>query len=133
MTSVHPPGWPRPRGYANGTMARGRVVCVAGQVGWNPTTERIETDDLAAQAGQALRNVIAVLGAAGATPADVVRLTWYVTDGAEYIASRVRLGEAYRAAMGAHYPAMSVVVVAGLIEPRAKVEIEATAVVSDRA
>lgn len=131
MKIVQPAGWPRPVGYANGVVATGRVVAVAGQIGWNPTTERFETDEVAAQARQALDNVVVVLRAAGAEPADVVRLTWYVTDRAGYVASRREIGEAYRALFGAHYPAMSVVIVAGLLDERAKVEIEATAVVPE--
>jgi enamine deaminase RidA (YjgF/YER057c/UK114 family) len=125
---VQPPGWPRPSGYANGVIASGRVVAVSGQIGWNPTTETFETDEMAAQARQALDNLVVVLRAAGAAPRDVVRLTWYVTDRADYVASRREIGEAYRALFGDHYPAMSVVVVAGLLARRAKVEIEATAV-----
>ena len=129
MKIVQPAGWPRPSGYANAVSASGRVVAVSGQIGWNPTTERFETDEIAAQARQALDNVVVVLRAAGAEPADVVRLTWYVTDRAGYNASRREIGEAYRALFGNHYPAMSVVIVAGLLDQRAKVEIEATAVV----
>jgi enamine deaminase RidA (YjgF/YER057c/UK114 family) len=129
MKVVQPPGWPRPSGYANGIVATGRVVAVAGQIGWNPATERFETEEIAAQARQALDNLVVVLRAAGAQPADVVRLTWYVTDRAGYVASRRQIGEAYRALFGAHYPAMSVVIVAGLLDERAKVEIEATAVI----
>lgn len=128
MKIVQPPGWPRPSGYANGVIASGRVVAVSGQIGWNPATETFETDEMAAQARQALDNLVVVLRAAGAAPRDVVRLTWYVTDRADYVASRREIGEAYRALFGDHYPAMSVVVVAGLLARRAKVEIEATAV-----
>jgi enamine deaminase RidA (YjgF/YER057c/UK114 family) len=127
---VQPPGWPRPSGYANGVTASGRVVAVSGQIGWNPATETFETDEMAAQARQALDNLVVVLRAAGAAPHDVVRLTWYVTDRADYVASRREIGEAYRALFGDHYPAMSVVIVAGLLNRRAKVEIEATAVLS---
>ena len=130
MKIVQPPGWPRPSGYANAVVASGRVVAVSGQVGWNPATESFETDEMAAQARQALDNLIVVLRAAGAEPRDVVRLTWYVTDRAGYVASRREIGEAYRELFGDHYPAMSVVIVAGLLDRRAKVEIEATAVVS---
>jgi enamine deaminase RidA (YjgF/YER057c/UK114 family) len=126
---VRPEGWPRPAGYANAVVASGRIVMVAGQVGWDPVTRRFASDDFAAQTTQALRNVAAVLGAAGASPTDVVRLTWYVTDRAAYLAARSAIGPAYRAVFGEHYPAMSVVVVAGLLEPGAKLEIEATAVV----
>jgi enamine deaminase RidA (YjgF/YER057c/UK114 family) len=126
---VQPPGWPRPSGYANGVSASGRVVAVSGQIGWNPVTETFETDEMAAQVRQALDNLVVVLRGAGAEPRHVVRLTWYVTDRADYIASRREIGEAYRALFGDHYPAMSVVVVAGLLDRRAKVEIEATAMV----
>jgi enamine deaminase RidA (YjgF/YER057c/UK114 family) len=127
---VQPPGWPRPSGYANAVIASGRVIAVSGQIGWNPTTETFETDEMAAQTRQALDNLVVVLRAAGAEPRDVVRLTWYVTDRAGYLGSRREIGEAYRELFGDHYPAMSVVVVAGLLDRRAKVEIEATAVVS---
>jgi enamine deaminase RidA (YjgF/YER057c/UK114 family) len=129
VTIVQPPGWPRPSGYANGVIASGRVLAVSGQIGWNPATETFETDEMAAQARQALDNLVVVLSAAGAEPRHVVRLTWYVTDRADYLASRREIGEAYRELFGDHYPAMSVVVVAGLLDRRAKVEIEATAVV----
>ena len=129
MRIIQPPGWRRPSGYANGVLASGRVLAVSGQIGWNPATETFETDEMAAQARQALDNLVVVLHAAGAEPRDVVRLTWYVTDRADYVASRREIGEAYRALFGDHYPAMSVVVVAGLLDRRAKVEIEATAVV----
>jgi enamine deaminase RidA (YjgF/YER057c/UK114 family) len=126
---LHPEGWPRPSGYANGVAAEGRLVFVAGQVGWNPHTEAFETDDFAAQTAQALRNIVAVLATAGAEPRHVVRLTWYITDKAAYTAARREIGKAWREIMGRHYPAMSVVVVSGLVEERAKVEIEATGVV----
>ena len=125
---VRPDGWPRGAGYADGVAARGRVVAVAGQIGWDPVTQRFASDDLGEQAARALENVVAVLRAAGAGPERLVRLTWFVTSRAEYVAARARIGEAYRAAIGRHYPAMSVVIVSGLLEERAKVEIEATAV-----
>ena len=128
MKIVQPAGWPRPSGYANGVTASGRVVSVSGQIGWNPVTETFETDEMAAQVRQALDNLVVVLHAAGAEPRHVVRLTWYVTDRAAYVASRREIGDAYRALFGNHYPAMSVVIVAGLLDPRAKVEIEGTAV-----
>ena len=128
MKIVQPAGWPRPSGYANAVTASGRVVMVSGQIGWNPTTETFETDEMAAQVRQALDNLVVVLHAAGAEPRHVVRLTWYVTDRTAYVASRREIGDAYRALFGNHYPAMSVVIVAGLLDPRAKVEIEATAV-----
>ncbi len=126
MRTLQPPGWPRPKGYANGIVAGGTVF-TGGMIGWDETGA-FGHADLAGQAGQALRNVVAVLAEAGAKPEDVVRLTWYITDREEYLAQAGALGEAYRAVMGRHYPAMAVVVVAGLLEPRAKVEIEATAV-----
>ena len=128
MKIVQPAGWPRPSGYANGVIASGRVVAVSGQIGWNPTTGTFETDEMAAQARQALDNLVVVLRAAGAEPRHVVRLTWYVTDRAAYLTARREIGDAYRTLFGNHYPAMSVVIVAGLLDPRAKVEIEATAV-----
>jgi enamine deaminase RidA (YjgF/YER057c/UK114 family) len=125
---LHPPGWARARGYANGIAAEGRLVFVAGQIGWD-SEQRFASDDFAAQVRQALANVIAVLACAGASPADVVRMTWYVTSRDEYKAALARVGAIYRELMGREFPAMSVVIVAGLLEPRAKVEIEATAVV----
>lgn len=131
MKVIQPPGWPRPSGYANGVIASGRVLAVSGQIGWNPATETFETDEMAAQVRQALDNLLVVLHAAGAEARHVVRLTWYVTDRAAYLGSRREIGEAYRALFGDHYPAMSVVVVAGLLDRRAKVEIEATAVVPE--
>jgi enamine deaminase RidA (YjgF/YER057c/UK114 family) len=129
VETIEPEGWADPVGYANGVSAEGRVVVTAGQVGWNPATGRFESDDFAAQAAQALRNVVAVLRAGGAEPRQLVRLTWYITDRDEYMAARRAIGSAYREVIGKHFPAMSVIVVAGLLEPRAKVEIEATAVV----
>jgi len=126
---IQPAGWPRPSGYANGVAASGRVVMVAGQVGWDPVTERFAAADMAGQSAQALRNVAAVLDAGGAKPEDVVRLTWYVIDREAHVAARPEVGTAYRAIFGRHFPAMSVVVVKGLLEDGALVEIEATAVV----
>lgn len=129
MDLLLPEGWPRPKGYANGIAASGRVIAVAGQVGWDPRTEKVVSPDFAAQTKQALLNIRDVLAAAGAEPRHVVRLTWYVTDKAEYEAAKAAVGAAYREVFGAHYPAMTLVVVAGLLEPGAKVEIEATAVI----
>jgi enamine deaminase RidA (YjgF/YER057c/UK114 family) len=126
---LQPAGWARPTGYANGIAATGSLVFVAGQIGWNPTTGQIETDDFAAQTAQALRNIVEVLREAGAEPRHVVRMTWYITDKAAYLAGRKEIGQAWREVMGRHFPAMAVVVVSALIEDRAKVEIEATAVV----
>jgi enamine deaminase RidA (YjgF/YER057c/UK114 family) len=128
MRTLQPPGWPRPRGYANGIMAEGRLVFVAGQIGWD-ATETIVSDDLVDQLRQTLKNTLAVLREAGAGPEHVARMTWYVTDRREYLARTRELGEIYRALMGRHYPAMAVIEVSGLIEDRAKLEIETTAVV----
>jgi enamine deaminase RidA (YjgF/YER057c/UK114 family) len=125
---VHPPGWMRPSGFTHGMSAQGRVIVTAGQVGWNPANGAIESDDFAEQAAQALHNVVAILRAAGAGPQHLVRLTWFVTSRDEYWNARPALGAAYREIIGKNYPAMSVIVVSGLLEQRAKVEIEATAV-----
>ena len=127
---LQPPGWPKPKGYANGVVASGQWVCVAGQVGWNENEELVDSS-LVGQARQALSNIVAVLAEAGAGPAEIVRLTWYVTDKQAYLESQRALGVAYREVMGAHYPAMSLVVVAGLVEDGAVVEIEATAVIPE--
>ena len=124
-------GWPRPRGYSDGMTARGRLVVTAGQIGWNPSTMHFASDDFATQCAQALRNVMAVVQAAGASAEHLVRLTWYITSRDEYTAAAGEIGRAYREIVGRHFPAMAVVIVAGLVEPRAKVEIEATAVVPD--
>jgi enamine deaminase RidA (YjgF/YER057c/UK114 family) len=132
VRALQPPGWPRPRGYANGIEARGRLVFVAGQIGWDAAGEFPDAD-LAGQVRRALENVVAVLGEAGAGPEHVARLTWYVTDRDEYVGSLKEIGAAYREVMGRHFPAMAVVAVAALVEARAKVEIEATAVVPDDA
>jgi enamine deaminase RidA (YjgF/YER057c/UK114 family) len=126
MRRLQPPGWPEPRGYANGIEAAG-IVFTGGQIGWDETGAFAHAD-LAGQVGQALRNVLAVLAEAGLGPEHVTRLTWYVTDREEYLAHPKEIGAAYREVMGRHFPAMAVVVVAGLLEPYAKVEIEATAV-----
>lgn len=125
---LQPAGWAKPVGYANGIAATGRFVFVAGQIGWNPATCQIETDDLTAQTAQALRNIVEVLREAGAEPRHVVRMTWYITDKPAYLAARKEIGQAWREVMGRHFPAMAVVVVSALIEDRAQVEIEATAV-----
>jgi enamine deaminase RidA (YjgF/YER057c/UK114 family) len=124
---LQPPGWPRPRGYANGVEAEGRLVFVGGMIGWDSAGE-FAGDDLPAQVRQALRNVVAVLAEAGGRPENVVRLTWYVTARDEYLAQQAEIGAAYREVMGRHFPAMAVVAVSALVEARAKVEIEATAV-----
>ena len=125
---LQPPDWLRPRGYSNGIAAEGRQIFISGQIGWN-AEQKFTSDDLAVQVRQALANVVEVLACAGAKPEHLVRLTWYVTSREEYYASIEGIGAAYREVIGRHFPAMSVVVVAGLLEPRAKVEIEATAVI----
>lgn len=124
-------GWSKPVGYSDVVSARGRLIVTAGMIGWNPADGAFESDDMADQAGQALRNVVGALAAAGAEPRDLVRLTWYVTSREEYVAARSAIGAHYRATIGNYYPAMSVVIVQGLLESRAKVEIEATAIVPD--
>ena len=131
MRILQPLDWPRPKGYSNGIAATGTLVFIAGQVGWNARQE-FDSDDLVAQAGQALRNIVAVLATAGGRPEHVARLTWYVTSKAEYMAGRKALGAAYRAVMGDHYPVMTAVEVTALMARRAKVEIEATAVIGSR-
>jgi enamine deaminase RidA (YjgF/YER057c/UK114 family) len=128
MRTLQPDGWRPPRGYANGVEASGRMVFVAGQIGWD-AAGRLVSPDFVAQAEQALRNVVAVLAEAGAGSEHLVRLTWYAVDRAEYLASSHALGEAYRRVIGRHYPAMTAVEVRGLIEEGARVEVEATAVI----
>jgi enamine deaminase RidA (YjgF/YER057c/UK114 family) len=130
MQILQPPGWAKPRGYSNGVAAQGRLVFVAGQIGWN-AQESFEARDFVGQARQALRNVVAVLAEAGAKPEHVCRMTWYVGDRAEYLASARELGAAYREVMGKTFPAMTAIQVAGFVEPGAKLEIEATAVVPE--
>jgi enamine deaminase RidA (YjgF/YER057c/UK114 family) len=123
-----PAGWPRPKGYANGVAARGRMVFVAGMIGWDAQGV-FHSDDFAAQVRQALQNVVDVLREAGAKPEHIVRMTWYVTDKREYLAAARDIGRAFREIVGAYNAAMTAVQVTALIEDRAKVEIEATAVV----
>ena len=130
MRALLPPGWPRPRGYSNGIEARGRLVFTAGVIGWNET-ETIVSDTLAGQFEQVLKNTLAILAEAGAGPEHVVRMTWYVTDRDEYVAGLREIGAAWRSLMGAHYPAMAVVAVSALVEPRARIEIETIAVVPE--
>ncbi len=137
MRILQPAHWSPPKGYANGVAARGTLVSIAGQIGWTPEC-RFESDDFAAQCRQALANVLAVLREAGGRPEHIVRMTWYVTDKQEYLASGKALGRVYRELMTGTdgrvaYPAMSAVQVVALMEDRAKVEIEATAVVPDDA
>ena len=125
---VHPEGWAPAKGYSNGVIAEGKQLFVGGQIGWN-RQQQFETDDFVEQAEQAMRNIADVLAAANAEPKDIVRLTWYITDKKAYVAGQRRLGEAYRRVFGRHFPAMTLVQVAALLEDRALVEIEATAVV----
>ncbi len=127
---LHPSHWKRAVGYANGMLAEGKTVFVGGQIGWN-ADQVFETDDFVGQIEQALRNIVAVLSEADAQPEHLVRLTWYVTDKAEYLSRLTDVGEAYRAVLGKHFPAMTMVQVADLIEDEAKVEIEATAVIPE--
>jgi enamine deaminase RidA (YjgF/YER057c/UK114 family) len=126
IDEVSVPGWPRPRGYINGAIGRGAVLHVAGQIGWG-TDGRFAATDLAGQFGVALDNVIAVVTAAGGAPTDIAEMTVYVTDVAAYRASARAIGEAWRARLGTHYPAMALVQVAALVEPTAVVEIQAVA------
>lgn len=128
MNILQPPHWVKPRGYSNGLLCEGRLLFVAGQIGWNAQAELV-SDDLVEQAAQALENIVAILQEGGARPEHLVRLTWYVTDKHEYMAAGKALGTRYRAIIGMHYPPMTLVEVAGLLEDGAKVEIEATAVI----
>jgi enamine deaminase RidA (YjgF/YER057c/UK114 family) len=130
MEILQPPGWPRPKGYSNGIAVSGRQVYVSGMIGWD-AEGRFQTDDFVGQARQALANIVAVLREAGAGPEHIVRMTWYVLDRREYLDAGAALGAAYRDVIGRHYPTMSAVQVAGLMEERARVEIEVTAVVPD--
>ena len=132
MKHLQPPGWATPKGYANGIAARGTLVFVGGQIGWN-AQQQFESDDFIHQTRQALQNVHDVLACAGAGPQHMVRMTWYITDRDEYNARLRELGEAYRSVMGKHFPAMTCVEVSALVEERARVEIEVTAVLPDPA
>jgi enamine deaminase RidA (YjgF/YER057c/UK114 family) len=130
MIRLQPPDWAGPKGYANGVLARGALIFVGGQIGWN-ASQVFESDDFIAQTRQALLNIAAVLKAGGAGPEHMVRMTWYVTDRVEYSARLKELGGVYREVMGKNFPAMTCVEVAGLVEERAKIEIEVTAVLPD--
>ena len=130
MKHLQPPGWLPAKGYANGIATRGTQVFVGGQIGWN-ARQQFETDDFIAQTAQALRNIVAVLNEAGAGPQHIARMTWYILDRAEYVSRLKEIGAVYREVMGRHFPAMSCVQVSALVEERAKVEIEVTAVVPD--
>jgi enamine deaminase RidA (YjgF/YER057c/UK114 family) len=127
MRFLQPPDWAPAKGYTNGILAEGRLLFVAGQIGWD-AEQRLVSDDFAEQTRQALENIAAVLAVAGARPEHVARMTWYVTDKRVYLAAQRAIGQAYRAVFGDHYPAMTLVEVADLLEPGALVEIEATAV-----
>ena len=128
MRNLQPAGWPRPKGYANGIEATGRLVIVGGQIGWDET-ETFQSDDFVEQVRQTLKNTLAVLAEADAGPEHVVRMTWYITDRNEYLARGREIGAVYRDLMGKNFPAMAMVQVVALMESRAKVEIETTAVV----
>lgn len=128
--TLQPEGWAKPVGYANGVAARGRMVFVGGQIGWNGQS-RFESDDIVAQVRQTLQNVVAVLAEGGARPEHVTTMTWYFVDKQEYLSNLKAIGAAYREVMGRSFPAMAVVEVSALIEDRARVEIQAIAVVPD--
>ena len=130
MKLLQPPGWEAPRGYANGVIARGALIFVGGQIGWN-AQQQFESDDFIVQTRQALLNIRAVLEAGGAGPQHMARMTWYVVDRLEYISHLKELGAVYREVMGKNFPAMTCVEVAGLVEDRARIEIEVTAVLPD--
>ena len=130
MEVILPSGWPRPKGYANGVAASGKMLFIAGMIGWD-AQGRFESDDFAVQARQALRNIADVLREAGGKPENIVRMTWYVTDKREYLAASREIGQAFREIIGSYNAAMTAVEVKALIEDRAKVEIEATAVLPD--
>lgn len=129
-TILQPEGWAKPRGYANGIMATGRTVYIGGQIGWNGQCQ-FETDDFVGQVRQTLENIAAILAEAGGRPEHITTMTWYFTDKAEYLSNPKGLGEAYRAVMGRHFPAMAAVQVVALVEDRAKIEIQATAVIPE--
>ncbi|NPD14831.1 RidA family protein [Xinfangfangia sp. D13-10-4-6] len=128
IQTLHPPGWKPAKGYANGMAAQGRLVVTGGLIGWNADCA-FESDDFVDQVAQTLRNIVAVLAEAGAKPEHLVRLTWFITSKEEYLADLKRLGSVYKEIIGRHYPAMAVMQVVALMEDRAKVEIEATAVI----
>lgn len=130
MQILQPPGWPKPKGYSNGIMAEGKVIFIAGQVGWDKN-ETITSDDFASQVRQALANIVAILAEAGAGANHITRMTWYTTDVNAYQDALKKVGEIYREIIGNHYPAMTLVEVSALLEEGAKVEIEATAVIPD--
>lgn len=133
MKSVNPRDWPHPSGYSNVVIGEGKLVVIAGQIGWDPLTEELVSDDFAQQSRQAIANVLTALEAAGGKAEDLIRLTWYVTDREAYLKNASKIERAYCEELGEHFPAMSVVVVSGLLEPRAKVQIEATALLNQKA
>jgi enamine deaminase RidA (YjgF/YER057c/UK114 family) len=126
---LHPPGWKPAKGYSNGVAAAGRTIFVAGQIGW-AAEAKLVSSDFVAQVEQALTNIVAVLAEAGAGPEQITRLNWFITDKPAYVARQREIGEAYRRVIGRHFPTMTLLVVAGLLEEGAKIEIEATAVVA---
>ena len=128
--TLQPPDWPQPKGYANAVTGRGRLVFIAGQIGWLPDG-RFETDDFVGQVRQTLANVVTIVAEAGGEPQHITSMTWYFIDKAEYLANLKGIGEAYRAVIGRHFPAMAAMQVVALVEDRAKVEIQATAVIPD--
>lgn len=130
ITKLQPPDWAEPKGYANGILARGAQIFVGGQIGWN-AAQQFETDDFVAQTRQTLQNIAAILKAGGAGPEHMARMTWYIVDRVEYNARLKEIGGVYREVMGRNFPAMTCVQVAALMEPRAKIEIEVTAVLPD--
>jgi enamine deaminase RidA (YjgF/YER057c/UK114 family) len=130
IQKIQPPDWAEPKGYANGMLARGTLLFVGGQIGWN-AQQQFESDDFVAQTRQTLQNIAAVLKAGGAGPEHMVRMTWYVVDRAEYVARLKELGGVYREVMGKNFPAMTCIQVAALVEERAQIEIEVTAVLPD--
>jgi enamine deaminase RidA (YjgF/YER057c/UK114 family) len=132
LRAINPPGWARPKGYSNAVIGRGTVVMVAGQIGWN-AAQQFESDDFIAQLRQALTNTVEVLAAAGAKPEHVARMTWYVTDKKRYLAHITEVGAAWRDIMGRIFPAMTLLEVSGLVEGRALIEIESTAIIPDAA
>ena len=130
MKILQPPSWARPKGFSNGVAAKGQTIFVSGMVGWDAEGKFV-SNEFVGQARQALKNIVEVLAEAKAKPEHITRMTWYVIDKAEYLAASKELGAAYREVIGGHYPAMTAVEVAGLIEDQAKVEIEVTAVIPD--
>jgi len=132
ITPVNPPDWPYPSGYSHVVVGEGKLVAIAGQIGWDPIREELVSDDLAQQCRQAIANMLTALESAGGKAEHLLRLTWYITDRDAYLKNAHRIEQAYREEVGEYYPAMSVVVVSGLLEPRAKVQIEATALIEPK-